>query len=39
MTWSIREGLALFTLTFLLIFPIIAMWRLFVKGSDEKTAK
>lgn len=34
--WTIREWLSLFTLSFLAIFPIIAMWRFFVKGSDEK---
>lgn len=37
--WTIREGLAFFTLVCLVIFPIIAMWRFFVKGPDEKKAK
>lgn len=34
--WTIREWLSLFTLSFLFVFPIVALWRLFNKGSDEK---
>lgn len=34
--WTIREWLAMFTLSFLVVFPVIAMWRFFVKGKDEK---
>lgn len=37
--WTIREWLSLFTLTFIAVFPVIAMWRFFVKGKDEEQAK
>lgn len=37
--WTIREYLAAFTLICLVIFPVIAMWRFFVKGPDEKKAE
>lgn len=37
--WTIREYLALFTLAVLAVFPVIAMWRFFVKGADEGKPK
>jgi len=37
--WTIREWLSVFTLFCLVVIPIVAMWRFFVKGSDEKSVK
>jgi hypothetical protein len=37
--WTIREWLSVFTLCALVVIPVVAMWRFFVKGADEKKAE
>lgn len=34
--WTMSEWLAMFTLCALVVIPVVAMWRFFVKGADEK---
>jgi len=37
--WTIREWLSVFTLSALVVIPVVLMWRFFIKGADEKKAK